>query len=606
VSTGGDRSSLRRSRALLGAALLLALVVTAPAVGAVPAPDPPPLPAPDPVPTQAATPAATQPRVSRPAPVAPSVVVARPQQVAPARTAVTKTASKTATTPKPKAKAAKKPARPVARPRAVVRIPHDRGPVPLAAFVAAEELDRGLLATAGLVLLLAALGSAVFVLAMRRQVLVAALVLLGAAPGAVAAPSPVSYSISGTAGTNGWYTSNVTITWTVVNNGDLESSTCPLADQITAEGTSTRQCTTKFTWGTVVSPPEPLVIRIDKTPPVSVSGSLARAPDSEGWYNHTVGASFSGQDSVSGIAGCSNPTYAGGDSASAGLSGTCTDVAGNVSAAASVGLKYDATPPTVTPTPERQPDHKGWYRKPVTISFAGADGMSGLATCSASARYAGPDLEKAAVAGSCRDRAGNVGEASHTFPFDATAPKIERVEARLDKGAARLGWARPPDAARVEIVRSPGVNGAKATTVYEGTGAAFVDRTIRAGVRYRYAISMADLAGNVATKTVTALEQAVLYGPAPGATLRLPPTLRWQAVKGARFYNVQLYRGSKKILSAWPKTASLRLATSWSFAGKRQRLVPGLYRWYVWPARGTRERPTYGRVLGSSTFRVAR
>lgn len=579
---------------------MLALVPVR-AGAAAPSPDPPPLPAPDPVPTQPAKSAPTQPRASQ-APVAVTpTVVARPRASAPVRPAVTRPTSK----PKPEP-AAKKLARPVERPRPVLRIPHDRGPVPLAAFVAAEELDRGLLATAGVVLLLASLGSAVFVAAMRRHLLVAALVLLVTAPAAVAAPSPVSYSISGTAGANGWYTSNVTITWTVVNNGDLLSSTCPLADQITAEGTSTRQCTTTFTWGTVVSPPDPLVIRIDKTPPVSVSGSLARAPDSEGWYNRTVGASFSGQDSVSGLAGCSSPTYAGGDSASAALSGTCTDVAGNVSAATSVGFKYDATPPTVTPTPERQPDYKGWYRKPVTISFAGGDAASGLATCSAPARYTGPDLQKAAVDGSCRDRAGNVAEASYTFPFDATAPKIERVEARLDKGVARLGWARPPDAARVEIVRSPGVNGAKATTVYEGTGAGFVDRTIRAGVRYRYALSMADLAGNVATKTVTALEQAVLYGPAPGATLRLPPTLRWQAAKGARFYNVQLYRGGKKILSAWPKAATLRLASTWSFGGKRQRLAPGLYRWYVWPARGTRERPTYGRALGSSTFRVVR
>ena len=60
-----------------------------------------------------------------------------------------------------------------------------------------------------------------------------------------------------------------------------------------------------------------LTIKIDKTAP-SVSGAaLARAPDSNGWFNHPVAAAFSGQDAVSGIAGCSSPTYAGGDSASA-------------------------------------------------------------------------------------------------------------------------------------------------------------------------------------------------------------------------------------------------------------------------------------------------
>src|SRR6185436_5917430 len=105
----------------------------------------------------------------------------------------------------------------------------------------------------------------------------------------------------------------------------------------------------------------------------------ARAPDSNDWFNHPVAASFSGQDGVSGIAGCSSPTYAGGDSASASLSGTCTDVAGNSSPPASLPLKYDATPPAVTASPDRKPDAHGWYRKPVTFSFAGTDGTSGIA-----------------------------------------------------------------------------------------------------------------------------------------------------------------------------------------------------------------------------------
>ena len=40
--------------------------------------------------------------------------------------------------------------------------------------------------------------------------------------------------------------------------------------------------------------------------------------------------------------------------------------------------------------------------------------------------------------------------------------------------------------------------------------------------------------------------------------------------------------------------------------GKRYRLQPGVYKWYVWGARGTRAKPVYGKVLGSSTFTVKR
>ena len=174
----------------------------------------------------------------------------------------------------------------------------------------------------------------------------------------------------------------------------------------------------------------------------------------------------------------------------------------------SVAIKYDATPPTVTPSVDRPPDGKGWYRKPVTVSFAGTDATSGIAACTAPTRYEGPDQPAAAVVGSCRDAAGNTAEAGHRFQYDATAPALAKTEAKVDKGVARIGWERAGDVVEVELVRSPGINGAKSTIVYRGNGAAFVDKTVKAGVRYRYEISVADLAGNVTTKAVTAAAAA--------------------------------------------------------------------------------------------------
>ena len=88
--------------------------------------------------------------------------------------------------------------------------------------------------------------------------------------------------------------------------------------------------------------------------------------------------------------------------------------------------------------------------------------------------------------------------------------------------------------------------------------------------------------------------------------MKAPPLLRWKAVKGATFYNVQLYRNGRKLLSTWPGAAKLKLARTWTYGGKRYRLEPGLYTWYVWGARGTRAKPVYGKVLGSSTFSVKR
>ena len=36
--------------------------------------------------------------------------------------------------------------------------------------------------------------------------------------------------------------------------------------------------------------------------------------------------------------------------------------------------------------------------------------------------------------------------------------------------------------------------------------------------------------------------------------------------------------------------------------GRRYRLTPGRYRWYVWPGLGARSAKRYGSVLGSSSF----
>ena len=238
------------------------------------------------------------------------------------------------------------------------------------------------------------------------------------------------------------------------------------------------------------------------------------------------------------------------------------------------------------------------------VTFAGTDITSGIASCSAPVRYAGPDLPKAAVVGSCRDHAGNSAEAGHAFPFDASAPKLAKPKVSRGAGEITIAWPASNDFASTQIVRSPGLKGKASSVVYTGKASRFVDKSVQAGSRYRYQLVVEDLAGNKSGRVATAGPLAPLYLPAAGAALRAPPLLRWQTVAGAKFYNVQLLRNGVKVLSSWPRTAKLRLGRTWKYGGKRQRLVPGSYRWYVWGARGTRERPTYGPVLGSSTFRI--
>jgi hypothetical protein len=95
---------------------------------------------------------------------------------------------------------------------------------------------------------------------------------------------------------------------------------------------------------------------------------------------------------------------------------------------------------------------------------------------------------------------------------------------------------------------------------------------------------------------------ARLFNPRPNARLSSPPILRWVAVPVTLYYNVQLYRGSRKVLSAWPRGNHFELHPRWLYAGRRERLLPGAYHWFVWPGRGPRTRSSYGPLLGRSSF----
>ena len=423
--------------------------------------------------------------------------------------------------------------------------------------------------------------------------------LLVLAPAGWASPT-VSFNITGTAGTNGWFRSNVTIHWTVTEIEKVTSSSgCELGQLVTTEGQTSHKCTVEFVGGSSQATATP---KIDKTAPAVAGATPTRAPDSNGWYNRPVGVAFTGSDGVSGIASCATPTYGSADGALVSVAGTCTDMAGNTSAPVGFALNYDATPPSVAAAADRPPDGNGWYRKPLIVSFSGADATSGVEACTQPTRYAGPDMATVGIAGTCRDRAGNTAAANLTANYDSTAPKLAGVGIKLAERNARLSWKKPSDTVLVRIDRTPGINGRKKTRVYKGTGESFVDRTVRKGVRYRYELTATDAAGNLAGTAVTTDATPTLYAPAAGAVVRKPPTLRWESFKGARFYNVQLYRNGVKVLSVWPTKPRLHLPKTWRYRGKKQRLTPGSYRWFVWPALGTRAQPRYGRPLVSSSF----
>ena len=123
-------------------------------------------------------------------------------------------------------------------------------------------------------------------------------------------------------------------------------------------------------------------------------------------------------------------------------------------------------------------------------------------------------------------------------------------------------------------------------------------QTLRAGTRYQVEfVGVSDLAGNTARysaqtrrlafRTAHGTTSHLLFPPALSQALFPPagrilgetqPTLRWKRPTGQRpyLYNLQVFEGSRKIVSAFPKGESYRVP-----AGKLRR--GRHYFWRVWP-----------------------
>jgi hypothetical protein len=364
-------------------------------------------------------------------------------------------------------------------------------------------------------------------------------------------------------------------------------------------------------------------IKYDATPP-AVSVSLARGPDSEGWYNHPVGFSAAGSDNLSGVASCNSGTFGGGGSVSA----SCADNAGNV-AGAGAPINYDSSAPSIDGVAaDRAPDSNGWYNHPVTVAYRGSDGGSGIASCT-STSYKGPDTTDTTITGGCTDHAGNHadGDAFH-LKYDSTPPTIKDVAVTSNDKFVALTWNASADATSLSVTRTPGTSGTDASTVFTGPGARYEDRTVENHVKYTYAITATDQAANATTEAVTVTPAALLYSPAQGAVVRTPPLLAWRPIGGAAYYNVQLFYvgrsagtrwarfdgarpesvqvAGRKVLSVWPLKAHYRLKKSWKYAKKSRKLVPGHYTWIVFPGYGKRSVNKYGPLIGHSDFVIAK
>ena len=343
----------------------------------------------------------------------------------------------------------------------------------------------------------------------------------------------------------------------------------------------------------------------------TISYSIDGIPGTNGWYRgSTHGENVIVHWSVSLDATSTNCLAAvtvPGPTRGATLSCWAQNADGTATAVTRV-MKIDAAPPSqLAARLSRRPDYHDWYNHPVKIKWSGTDAVSGIAHCS-TATYRGPDSEAATANGGCLDRAGNNGILPVRLAYDATPPVLRGVTEESTDAGDTLHWTSSSPSDRIVVHRA--VRGRKArTTVFEGSAAAgaFTDTKIRPGLQYVYSLRSFDQAGNASkARSLAALLKVLTLRRTPYVPLAATnPTLRWGPVRGASYYNVQLFRGSKRIYAAWPMGHQAGLPASWRWSGHLFRLTPGHYRWYVWAGFGSRRLAQY-RIVGSARFVIPR
>jgi hypothetical protein len=197
-------------------------------------------------------------------------------------------------------------------------------------------------------------------------------------------PPTLSFgSLSPAPNASGWNNTDVSVAFTTADNlSGVAGTTLPSPLVFTAPGVSvSRSVTVTDQAGNSASFSSPAV-NLDKTAPTVTFGARSPAANAAGWNNADVSVSFTTADDLSGVAGTSpaSPlrftTEGGGQTRIV----TVTDVAGNDASYTSPTVSLDKTSPTLTfGALAPAPNASGWNNADVSVPFATADNLSGVA-----------------------------------------------------------------------------------------------------------------------------------------------------------------------------------------------------------------------------------
>ena len=249
-------------------------------------------------------------------------------------------------------------------------------------------------------------------------------------------PPNITATVTGTLGNNGWYVSDVTVTWTVSDPDSAVTSTsgCDPSGVTSDTAGRTYTCTATSAGGTASAS---VTIKRDATDPV-ISSSRSATPNGNDWYNGSVTVSYLASDALSGID--AGPSDLGDDVLSEGAgqsaTGTAVDLAGNSASATESPINIDLTDPIISSSRSATPNGNDWYNGSVTVSYLASDALSGI---DAGPSDLGDDvLSEGAgqsATGTAVDLAGNSASATESpINIDLTDPIISSSRSATPNG----------------------------------------------------------------------------------------------------------------------------------------------------------------------------
>ncbi len=235
-------------------------------------------------------------------------------------------------------------------------------------------------------------------------------------------PPVITPTVTGTAGANGWYVSDVTVSWSVTDpESTITSQNDCTTSTVTTDTTGvTFTCTATSAGGTNS---KSVTVKRDTTPPSAALSVTAGTAGAHGWYTTDVTVQASGTDTISSPVVCTADQEVTTETTGTPVSGSCTNNAGLTTSAVPLTIKLDKTGPSASlAVTGGTAGANGWYTSDVTVHASGSDSVSTPVTCTAdqhqTAETAGTPFN-----GSCTNDAGlTTAAAALTVKLDKTGP----------------------------------------------------------------------------------------------------------------------------------------------------------------------------------------